>query len=342
MKQFEIDGGFFMPQPSGRRAFLTRGLGGMVASAAALAVLAPPLQAQEAWPARTVKLVHGFAPGGGVDLTARLVAQQLQERLGQTVIVEGRVGAGGMVASGAVAQAAADGYTLYLMASGHSIAPALNPQLPFDAVRDFTMVSVVTRFPFGIAVPAGSPHRTIQDLLSAAKQSPGKYTFGSVGPGTATHLAGEVAALRAGIKLLHVPYKGSVESLTDLVAGRIDLIFDPVALPQVKAGNVKALASTASVRHPDLPDVPTMKEQGIEMPESGWFGVFAPKGTPAEAVTRMATEIERALAGPGTREALLKFGQYPEFRGPDAFAARVRADTVTFRDLIAQAGIKLD
>jgi tripartite-type tricarboxylate transporter receptor subunit TctC len=148
--------------------------------------------------------------------------------------------------------------------------------------------------------------------------------------------------MRAGIKLHHVPYKGSAESLTDLVAGRIDLIFDPVALQQVKAGAVKALATTGAVRHPELPDVPTLKEQGIEMPDSGWFGLFAPKGTPAEAIARLAAELERATAAPGAREALVRFGQHPMYLGPDAFAARVKADTVLFRDLIAQLGIKLD
>jgi len=193
-----------------------------------------------------------------------------------------------------------------------------------------------------VAARKDLPANTFTEFVALAKAAPGKYMFGSVGPGTATHLSGEIAALRAGIKLMHVPYKGSAESLTDLVAGRIDLIFDPVALQQVKAGNVKALAATSSVRHPELPNVPTLKEQGIEMPDGSWFGLFTPRGSPADGIARMAAELERALASPGARETLLKFGQYPSFLGPDAFAARVKADTALFKDVIAQLGIKLD
>ena len=317
----------------------------LLGSAIALAAVgaASRVRAQSGpWPNRPVKVIVPYPPGGNVDAIARWTAERIAPALGQSVVVENRPGAGASIGAQAAARSAPDGYTLLFAPTAVMAITQHLRKVPYDPEADFTPIACVSNSYGLCAARKDLPANTFTELVALAKQSPGKYTFGSVGPGTATHLAGEVAALRAGIKLLHVPYKGSVESLTDLVAGRIDLIFDPVALPQVKAGNVKALASTASVRHPDLPDVPTMKEQGIEMPESGWFGLFAPKGTPAEAITRMAAEIERALAGPGTREALLKFGQYAEFRGPDAFAARVRADTVTFRDLIAQAGIKLD
>jgi tripartite-type tricarboxylate transporter receptor subunit TctC len=215
-------------------------------------------------------------------------------------------------------------------------------KVPYDPDADFAPVCCLSNSYGLVAARRDLPASTYTEFVPLAKAAPGKYTFGSVGPGTATHLTGEIAAMRAGIKLHHVPYKGSAESLTDLVAGRIDLIFDPVALQQVKAGAVKALATTGAVRHPELPDVPTLKEQGIEMPDSGWFGLFAPKGTPAEAIARLAAELERATAAPGAREALVRFGQHPMYLGPDAFAARVKADTVLFRDLIAQLGIKLD
>ncbi|MEI7447376.1 MAG: tripartite tricarboxylate transporter substrate binding protein, partial [Burkholderiales bacterium] len=253
-----------------------------------------------------------------------------------------RAGAGATIGAQAAARSPADGYTLLLAPTAVMAITQHLRRSPYDPEADFTPICCVSNSYGLVAARKDLPANTFREFIPLAKAAPGKFTFGSVGPGTATHLSGEIAALRAGIRLLHVPYKGSAESLTDLVAGRIDLIFDPVALQQVKAGNVKAIATTSPVRHPELPEVPTLKEQGIEMPDAGWFGLFAPKGTPADAVARMAAEVERALAAPGTRETLVKFGQFAQFSGPEAFAARVKADTVMFRDLIAQAGIKLD
>ena len=313
----------------------------LLAGAAALAV-APHARAQSRWPDRTLKLIVPYPPGGNADAIGRWAAEKLAAGLGQSVVVENRAGAGASIGAQAVARSPADGYTLLLAPTAVMAITQHLRKVPYDPEADFTPVCCISNSYGLVAARKDLPASTFTEFVPLAKAAPGKFSFGSVGPGTATHLSGEIAALRAGIKLLHVPYKGSADSLTDLVAGRIDLIFDPVALQQVKAGNVKALGTTGAVRHPDLPAVPTLKEQGIERPDSGWFGLFAPKGTPADAIARMAAELERATAAPGTREALLRFGQHPQFIGPDAFAARVRADTVMFRDLIAQAGIKLD
>ena len=313
----------------------------LLAGAAALAV-APHARAQSRWPDRTLKLIVPYPPGGNADAIGRWAAEKLAAGLGQSVVVENRAGAGASIGAQAVARSPADGYTLLLAPTAVMAITQHLRKVPYDPEADFTPVCCISNSYGLVAARKDLPASTFTEFVPLAKAAPGKFSFGSVGPGTATHLSGEIAALRAGIKLLHVPYKGSADSLTDLVAGHIDLIFDPVALQQVKAGNVKALGTTGAVRHPDLPAVPTLKEQGIEMPDSGWFGLFAPKGTPAEAVARMAAELERATAAPGTREALLRLGQHPQFIGPDAFAARVKADTVMFRDLIAQAGIKLD
>ena len=313
----------------------------LIAGAAALA-LAPGLRAQGRWPERTLKLVVPYPPGGNADAIGRWAAERLSAGLGQQVVVENRAGAGASIGAQAVARSAPDGYTLLLAPTAVMAITQHLRKVPYDPDADFAPVCCLSNSYGLVAARRDLPAATFTEFVPLAKAAPGKFTFGSVGAGTATHLTGEIAALRAGIRLHHVPYKGSAESLTDLVAGRIDLIFDPVALQQVKAGAVKALATTGAVRHPELPDVPTLREQGIAMPDSGWFGLFAPKGSPAEAIARMAAELERATAAPGAREALLRFGQHPMFLGPDAFAARVKADTAMFRDLIAQAGIKLD
>jgi tripartite-type tricarboxylate transporter receptor subunit TctC len=315
---------------------------GAGAALAALATVAPAAHAQGRWPDRPLKLVVPYPPGGNADAIGRWAAERLSAGLGQQVVVENRAGAGASIGAQAVARSAPDGYTLLLAPTAVMAITQHLRKIPYDPEADFAPICCISNSYGLVAARRDLPATTFAEFIPIAKAAPGKFTFGSVGLGTATHLTGEIAALRGGIKLLHVPYKGSAESLTDLVAGRIDLIFDPVALQQVKAGTVKALAATSSVRHPELPDVPTLKEQGIEMPDSGWFGLFAPKGTPADAIARMAGELERALAAPGTRETLVKFGQHPQYIAPEAFAARVKADTVMFRDLIAQAGIKLD
>jgi len=298
--------------------------------------------AQGAWPNRPMKLIVPYPAGGNSDLIGRMIAEKVSGLLGQNMVVENRAGAGAAIGAQAAARAPADGYTFLLAPTAViSITQHLR-KLPYDADNDFAPVAMVSSSYGLVAARKDLPANTMGEFVALAKKEPGKLTFGSAGTATATHISGEIVHLKAGIKLLHVPYKGSAEALNDLVGGRIDLIYDPVALPQVKAGNVKALAVTSEVRHPELPNVPTLKEQGLEVPGGSWFGLFAPKATPPEIVNRLAAVIDKAVNAPGVREQMLKFSQYPEFQGPQAFARQIREDTAFYKDLIERAGIKVD
>jgi len=316
-----------------RRALLLAGLGLATAAASAQAA---------GWPERPLKLVVPYPAGGNADAIGRWAAERLSSGLGQQVIVENRAGAGATIGAQFVARSPADGYTLLLAPTAVVAITHHLRQVPYDPDADFMPVASISSSYGIVAARKDLPASTMPELIALARKEPGKLTFGSAGTATATHLSGEIVHYKAGIKVLHVPYKGSAPALNDLVGGTIDLIYDPVALAQVKAGNVKALAATSAVRHPDLPDVPTLKEQGLDVPGGSWFGLFAPKGTPADVVARVSAELERAVAAPGTREALLRFSQYPDFRGPAAFAARIKEDSATYRDLIRDAGIKVE
>lgn len=321
---------------------LRRRLALAAAGALPASLLPHAARAQEAWPSKPVKVIVPFPAGGVVDLVTRAVTDRLATVLKQPFLVEPRPGANGNIGTEAAARSPADGYTLLLAPTAVVAITHHLRKVPYDPDADFAPVASLSSSYGIVAARKDLPASTIPELIALAKKDPGKLTFGSAGTATATHLSGEIVHHKAGIKVLHVPYKGSAEALTDLLGGRIDLIYDPVALSQVKAGNLKALATTSAVRHPELPDVPTLKEQGLDVPGGSWFGVFAPKGTPPEVLTRLATEFERALASPGTRETLLKFSQFPDFKGPADFATRIRDDSATYRDLIQQAGIKVD
>lgn len=299
-------------------------------------------RAQGAWPTRPLKLIVPYPPGGNSDLIGRLIAERLSNALGQQVVVENRAGAGAAIGAQAVARSAPDGYTLLLAPTAVLAITHHLRKVPYDPNNDFTPIAQVSSSYGIVAARKDLPANTIKEFIPLAKQSPGKFNFGSAGVATATHLSGEIVHHQAGIQVQHIAYKGSSESLNDLVGGRIDLIYDPIALAQIKAGNLKALAVTSEQRHPELPNVPTLVEQGLQVPGSSWFGLFAPKGSPAEAVNRIAAEVEKAMAGPAVREQLLKFSQYPEFKGPAVFARQIAADSAFYKDLIARTGIKAE
>jgi tripartite-type tricarboxylate transporter receptor subunit TctC len=313
----------------------------LLAAVALAAGAGAPAQAA-GWPDRPLKLIVPYPAGGNADAIGRWAAERLSTGLGQQVVVENRAGAGATIGAQHVARSPADGYTLLLAPTAVVAITHHLRKVPYDPEADFVPVASISSSYGIVAARKDLPASTMPELIALARKEPGKLTFGSAGTATATHLSGEIVHHKAGIRILHVPYKGSAPALNDLVGGSIDLIYDPVALAQVKAGNVKALAATSAVRHPDLPDVPTLREQGLDVPGGSWFGLFAPKGTPADVVARLSAELERAVAAPGTREALLRFSQYPDFRGPDAFAARIREDSATYRDLIRDAGIKVE
>ena len=307
-----------------------------------LATLALPRAGAQTWPSQPIKLVVPYPAGGNADAIGRLVANKAGAALGPGMLVENRAGAGGTIGAQAVARAPGDGYNFLLAPVAIlAITPHLR-RVPYDPETDLVPVAMLSSSYGLMAARKDFPAANLQEFIALAKQQPGKFTFGSAGAATATHITGEIVHLKAGVKLLHVPYKGSADALTDLLGGRIDLMYDPVALAQAKAGNLKVLAVTSNVRHPELPSVATLKESGLDMPGGSWFGLFAAKGTAAAVVARMAAEVEKVVTGAEAREAMLKFSQYPDFKGPQGFAKQVQDDRAFFKDLIEKAGIKAE
>jgi tripartite-type tricarboxylate transporter receptor subunit TctC len=272
---------------------------------------APFAFAQSDWPRQTVKVVNGFPPGGGVDITARVVAQGLAEGMGKSFVVENRPGAGGSLGAASVAKAEPDGHTLFLMASGHSIAPALYKSLPFDAVNDFTMISMTTRFPFGIAVAAGSPIRSLEDLLKAAREQPKAITLGHAGIGTGMHLAGSLLQNRTGIRFNEIPYKGGNLAPVAASTGEIAAVIDNLAgmEPLLEAKRLRLIAVTSSQRWPTYPDVPTVAEAAKDPYEvMGWTALAGPKGMPPAVVDLLARETAKVMARRDVVDKLAKIG----------------------------------
>ena len=327
-----------MLPPSRRRL-----IAGLPAAALA-AALTPPARAQ-AWPARPVRLVIPFPAGGATDIIGRTLATRLGTALGQQVVVENRPGAGGSIGADAVAKAPADGHTL-LMGTGstHSVGPALNPKMPYDAFRDFAPVAHVANAPSVLLVGAGFPARTVQELVALLRRSPGRYNFGSSGIGTYPHLSAEMFKWRAGgLFVVHIPYRGTGLVITDLVSGQIAFLMDSVvsAQPHIRDGKVRALAVSGEHRSPTLPDVPTFAEAGIAgMDISNWFGAFAPAGTPAEILSRLNRDINAAVRAPEVLERLERAGAEPAGGSPEQFARLIRADHENWKAVIRRAGIK--
>lgn len=291
--------------------------------------------AQETWsPRGVVKFVVPFPAGGNADAIARLFADRMAEGLKQAIIIENRAGAAGAIGAQLVAQAPADGGTwLFTPSSVLVLGPHIR-KTTYDPMADFEPVAIASRS-YGIAAfRKDLPAATLKEFIALAKAQPDKLTFGSAGFASSTHIAGEIFHAAAGIKLTHVPYKGSADALVDLLAGRIDALYDPVALPKVQAGNLKALAIMGDMRHPLLPDVPTTKEQGYPELSNVWFGLVAPKGTPKAAVERMAAEAARVAALPETKDMAIRFSQYIDFAGPQATQAALKADSASYAAIV--------
>jgi tripartite-type tricarboxylate transporter receptor subunit TctC len=307
----------------------------------AIAIVAGGAHAQ-AYPARPVTLVVPYPPGGSADILARLVGQQLGTRLGQPLIVENKGGAGTAIGAKAVAPATPDGYTLLLgTVSSQAINPAMN-KVGYDPMKDFLAVSPVAAIPFVLVANPSLQARSVADVIAMAKAQPGKLAYASAGPGTSNHLAGELLASRAKIKLLHVPYKGSAPALTDVVGGQVPLMFDLIttSLPMLQAGKVKALAVTSRTRSTLLPDVPTVSESALPDYEvSAWFGVFAPAGTPQAIVSRLNTELTAILQAPDMQKRLRDMGAEAETGTPEAYTRYVRDEAKKWSGVVRQAGL---
>jgi tripartite-type tricarboxylate transporter receptor subunit TctC len=266
-----------------------------------------PAQSQDAWPSRPIRIIHGFGSGGPVDFLARLLAPVLSERLGQSVLVEGKAGAGGTLGAAFVAKSEPDGYTLLLMAAGHSAAPGLYKSLPYDAANDFTMISMLTRAPLAIMAGPSSPAATIQELVQKARAQPGKIDFGSAGTGSGMHLMAVLFQARAGIQMTHIPYKTATAANLAVLGGEIPVLFTAVAgiTPLLESGKVKMIALSSKERYPLMPGVPTLAETVLpDFDVTTWYALAAPKNLPAPIVTRLNEAVHVALKRPDVIERL--------------------------------------
>ncbi|WP_354681808.1 tripartite tricarboxylate transporter substrate binding protein [Cupriavidus necator] len=299
------------------------------------------------WPAQPVRVVLPYPPGGASDVTARLLSAKLSQAWGESVVIENRPGANGIIANELVAKSAADGYTVLMANLGpNAINPAVYSKLPYDPVKDFAPVILVTTVPLIIVTAANSPIKDLRQLIAMAKDKPGEITFGSAGNGASNHLAGELLNTMAGIKMAHVPYKGDVPSLTDVLGGQIHVAL-PTALagmPQVKSGKLRALAVTSKKRLPSLPDVPTVDEAlGINGYEAvSWGGFMVPTGTPPVIITKMNAEFNKALQYQDIREKLLAQGAEIVGGTPESFDAFLRAELAKWKKVADSAKVRLD
>jgi tripartite-type tricarboxylate transporter receptor subunit TctC len=313
--------------------------------AAAMLLAAAGAALAQAYPSRPLRLVVGFTPGGGVDINARMLAPRLSEYLGQQVIVENRPGAGTNIANELVAKSAPDGYTLLVNTPAIAINMSLYRNLGFDTLRDFTPVSVISESPNVLVVNAKLPVQSVKELIAMARASPGKLNYSSAGVGTTQHLAAELFKLRTGTFIVHIPYKGTAPSLAGLIGGEVELSFAniPSIQAHLKSGRLRALAVTAAKRDPQIPDVPTMKEAGLEGVEVVvWYGVFAPAGTPRDIVQKLAAAIQRATRDPETSRRLLEQGAVPVGNTPEEFAKLVRDEVSRWAEVVKVSGARAD
>ena len=320
---------------------LIRGVAVVLAFVSCTATLAQP-----AYPAKAIRLVVPFPPGGTTDILARVAGQKITEATGQQVIVDNRPGAGGNIGTEIVAKAPPDGYTLLTdPGSTLTINPSLFTKLPFDPLKDFAPVTIIAAVPNLLVVHPSLPVRNVKELISLAKAKPGQLNYASTGAGQSTHLSMELFKLMAGIAVTHIPYKGSSPALTDLLAGHVSLMFDnmPSCLPHVKANKLRALGVSTLKRSPALPALPTIAESGLAGFEvSVWFGVLAPAGTARDVVNRLNAIIVQALASPDVRERLAGQGAEPVGNTPDQFTAQMQRDLVIWAKVVKDANIKLD
>jgi tripartite-type tricarboxylate transporter receptor subunit TctC len=297
--------------------------------------------APQGYPAKPIRLVVPFPAGGATDIFARAVSQKLGERLGTTVVVDNKPGAGGTIGSDLAAKAPADGYTLLLATSStHSIGPSFG-KVPYDAVADFTPISHVGNAPSIMLVPNTSPAKNVKEWVEYARKNPGKLNFASSGNGTVVHLSTEYFKAQAGLFLVHIPYRGTALSIPDLVSGKIDVLFDslPSGLPHVKEGRLRALGITSLKRSPLLPDLPAISETVPGYESVTWFGLYAPKGLAPEVVTRLNTALNQALQDADVKERLARLGIEPVGGTPQQFKAMAEADRAKWKKIIVERNI---
>jgi tripartite-type tricarboxylate transporter receptor subunit TctC len=317
----------------------------MLAIAAGVVAAAGAASAQTGFPSKAVHLFVPYPAGGAVDILARTLGDELSKNWGQPVIVENRPGAGGVVASQALATSAPDGYTLIVVASGHATNPFLYPKIPYDTFKDFTPISLLASSPNILLVRADSPYKTLADLLAQARGKPGSLSYGMAGNGTSTHLAGELLKSLAKVEIVAIPYKGGGPAMNDLLGGQIPMSFNngPESVGQISAGTVRALGVTTAKRAPFLPDVPTMAEAGVPGYDTGvWWGLVGPAGMPATIVAQLSSDFIAALKAPAVRDRLNTLGAAPIGSSQKEFDAVIHADYEKWGPIIKAAGMKAE
>ncbi|HKS61216.1 MAG TPA: tripartite tricarboxylate transporter substrate binding protein [Xanthobacteraceae bacterium] len=306
-------------------------------------LIATPVRAQN-FPSGQVRIIVPFPPGGATDVLGRVLAAGLQTAWGQTVISEYRPGAAGVIGTRQVVAALPDGHTLLMASTGAILALAGGQGGAFDVTRELAPVSLIAAPPYILVVNPNVPVRSAAELIAHAKANPGKLSFGSSGVGSASHLSGALFSQMTGVEMLHVPYRGTGPAVTDLLGGRIDLMFSPalVVTPHIAAGTLRVIGTTGAARSALFPDFPTIAETGLPDYQSlGWFGLFAPAGTPRDVVAKISADVGRVLGSPEARQRLAEQGAEPAPNSPDAFTAFVNVDIAKWLDLAGKAGIRL-
>lgn len=313
--------------------------------AAPLLLAAGAPRAQDAWPARPIRLVVPFAPGGSADTMGRLIAERFTAALGQSVVVDIRAGAGGVIGSEAVARAAPDGYTLLLgIAATHAIQAALGQKLPYDVVRDFAPIGQVSTGVIAVSVAATLPIRDLREFIDYARAQPGRVTYGTGGHASGGHLVGEGIAASAGVRLVHVPYKGGTPAFNDLLGGQVHAVMTDTTTTGnfQRTGKIRVIAVAGPRRSPAFPDVPTTTEQGVPFEPGSWFALFAPAGTPAPVITRLNAELNRMLATKDVQDRMETMGIIPTPGEPEALRRTQSRDIETWTRVVRTAGIKVE
>ena len=316
------------------------------ALAGATFACAAALAAAQTYPNKAIRLISPFAPGGGADITARAIASKLSPGLGQQVLVDNRGGAGGMVGVDMAAKAPADGYTIVVGTIGNiAINPSLYAKMPYDPIKDLVPISRAANALNILVVHPSLPVKDVKSFIALAKARPGELNYGSSGPGAADHLAGELFNNLAGVKMIHIPYKGGAPAMLDLVGGQVQLVFSTVstAMGAIQANKIRALAMTGNQRFERMPELPTISEAGLKGFEvNNWYGLFAPTGTPKEAITRLNAETVKALAMPDVKTRLLDAGIIAVSSTPEAFASYIRSETTKWAKVIRDAKITVE
>jgi tripartite-type tricarboxylate transporter receptor subunit TctC len=303
-------------------------------------LLATATLAQD-YPSRPVRIIVPFAPGGSADVFGRALAQRLQESLGQSFVIDNRPGGGSVIGTDAVAKAAPDGYTLLLMSNTHTVNESLIPNKPFVLTRDFVPIAPISYSDLVLVTHPAVPVRTLADLIKAAKAKPGKFSYASSGPGTPYHMAGELFKAMADIRVVHIPYRGSAGARSDVLGGQLEMMFDaiPTMAEQIKAGKVRAIATTGKARSSVLPDVPTMTEAGVPGYEATiWLGLVAPKGTPAAIINKLNAEVNKITSNPDVRRAWAAQGTTAMNMGVDEFNRYLQDDITKWARIVKISG----